>query len=122
MRSPPLERVGEGDGVLDWLGEPEAPDEEPAELLGTDTTTVEVGTLAVLLWVTRVVAGVSEAVVVESALAEPEVAVVVGGVVVVVVSGLPVVEDFEEEDSVAEEDLVSVAVGLVEDDWEVEPV
>jgi hypothetical protein len=113
--------VGEGDGVLDWLGEPEAPDEEPAELLGTDTTTVEVGTLAVLLWVTRVVAGVSEAVVVESALAEPEIAVVVGGVVVVV-SGLPVVEDFEEEDSVAEEDLVSVAVGLVEDDWEVEPV
>lgn len=107
--------------MLDWLGEPEAPDEEPAELLGTDTTTVEVGTLAVLLWVTRVVAGVSEAVVVESALAEPEIAVVVGGVVVVV-SGLPVVEDFEEEDSVAEEDLVSVAVGLVEDDWEVEPV
>lgn len=109
--------------MLDWLGEPEAPDEEPAEPLGTDTTTVEVGTLAVLLWVTRVVAGVSEAVVVESALAEPEIAVVVGGVVVVVVvSGLPVVEDFEEEDSVAEEDLVSVAVGLVEDDWEVEPV
>lgn len=118
MRSPPFERVAEGDGVLEWRGEPEAPAEEPLVLLGTVTTTVEVGALVVLLWVTRVVAGVVVAVV-ESALAEPEVAVVV------VFSGVPVVEGFEEdadEDSVAEEDLVSVAVVAVEDELEVEPV
>jgi hypothetical protein len=120
LRSPPFERVAEGDGVLEERGEPEAPDEEPALLLGTVTTTVEVGPLVVLLWVTRVVAGVSEVAVVVvavvSALAEPEVAVVV------VVSGVPVVEGLEEEDSVAEEDLVSVAVVAVEDELEVEPV
>jgi hypothetical protein len=120
LRSPPFERVPEADGVLEWLewlGEPEATAEEPPVLLGTVTTTVEVGALVVLLWVTRVVAEVSEmvvAVVVVSALTEPEVAVPVA-VVVLVVEGL-------EEDSVTEEDLVSVAVVAVEDELEVEPV
>jgi hypothetical protein len=119
LRSPAFERVAEGDGVLEERGEPEAPDEEPALLLGTVTTTVEVGALVVLLWVTRVVEEVSEVavVVVVSALAEPE-----GAVVVVVFSGVPVVEGLEEEDSVAEADLVSVAVVAVEDELEVEPV
>jgi hypothetical protein len=80
LRSPPFERVVEGVGVLEALTEPEAPDEPAPVLLGTVTTTVEVGTPEALVAVVCMVVAVVEA------LAEEAVVVVVAVVEAVEVS------------------------------------